>query len=171
MNARKKVLFGIIGMSFVLLLVWGFFLISNRLTYIERTVLNDQEGQNIAVMDGHTVIEQEIRMPYELFWGIEVKTGTYGRNNNSFWEICIREKESGKKIYDWEYNASQVFDGENYFRSVKTPVKVKKGNIYTVSMCYPGGAWTERSSSGIHQSRASDRSSGSYHERCMRFRP
>ena len=134
MNARKKVLFGIIGMSFFLLLVWGFFLISNRLTYIERTVLNGQEGQNIAVMDGHTVIEQEIRMPYGLFWGIDVKTGTYGRNNNSFWEICIREKESGKKIYDWEYNASQVFDGENYFRSVKTPVKVKKGNLYTVSI-------------------------------------
>ena len=66
MNARKKVLFGIIGMSFFLLLVWGFFLISNRLTYIERTVLNGQEGQNIAVMDGHTVIEQEIRMPYGL---------------------------------------------------------------------------------------------------------
>lgn len=44
MNARKKVLFGIIGMSFFLLLVWGFFLISNRLTYIERTVLNGQEG-------------------------------------------------------------------------------------------------------------------------------
>lgn len=134
MSVKKKIFFRTAVALVVILLIGGFFMASGRLTYIEKTVLNDQEGQNIAVMDGETLIEQEIRMPYELFWGIDVKTGTYGRNNYSFWELCIREKESGKEIYRWEYNASQVSDGENYFCSVKRPVKVEKGNIYTVSI-------------------------------------
>ena len=132
MNIKKKVFFGIAVALAVVLLIWGFLRTSNRLTYIEKTVLNDQAGQNIAVMDGQTLVEQEVRMPYELFWGIDIKTGTYGRNNHSFWELCIREKESGKEIYRWEYNASQVSDGENYFRSVKVPVKVEEGGLYTV---------------------------------------
>lgn len=134
MSIKTKIFLGIVVALAAVLLVWGFFKTCNRLTYIEKTVLNDQEGQNIAVMDGQTLIEQEIRMPYELFWGIDVKTGTYGRNNHSFWELCIQEKETGKEIYRWEYNASQVSDGENYFCSVKRPVKVEKGNIYTISI-------------------------------------
>lgn len=134
MNIKKKVFFGIAVALAAVLLIWGFLRTSNRLTYIEKTVLNDQAGQNIAVMDGQTLVEQEVRMPYELFWGIDIKTGTYGRNNHSFWELCIREKESGKEIYRWEYNASQVSDGENYFRSVKVPVRVEEGGLYTVSI-------------------------------------
>ena len=78
MNIKKKVFFGIAVALAVVLLIWGFLRTSNRLTYIEKTVLNDQAGQNIAVMDGQTLVEQEVRMPYELFWGIDIKTGRYG---------------------------------------------------------------------------------------------
>lgn len=134
MNTKKKISFGIVVALASVLLAGGFLQTSRRLTYIEKTVLNDQAEQNIAVMDGQTSIEQEILMPYGLFWGIDVKIGTYGRNNHSFWELCIRENGSGKEIYRWEYNASQVSDGENYFCSVKTPVRVKKGSLYTVSI-------------------------------------
>lgn len=73
-------------------------------------------------------------MPYGIFWGIDVKTGTYGRNNNSFWKLGIREKESGKKVYEWEYNASQVSDGEKYLCKVKSPVKVDKDKEYILSI-------------------------------------
>lgn len=112
----------------------GFWKMSNRLTYIEKTVINEKEEREIAVTDNRTVLEQEFVMPYELFWGIDVKAGTYGRNNNSFWKLTIREKENGKKVYEWKYNASQVSDGEKYLCKVKSPVKVDKGKEYILSI-------------------------------------
>lgn len=135
MKDKGKIGYGILATAAAILLALGFFKVSNRLTYVERVVLNGQEAQNIAVMDSRTEVEQEFRMPYDLFWGIDVKTGTYDRNNNSFWRIWIWEKESGKKIYEWKYNASQVSDGEYYFLNVKSPVKVDKEKLYVVSIC------------------------------------
>lgn len=135
MKDKGKIGYGILATAAAILLALGFFKVSNRLTYVERAVLNGQEAQNIAVMDSRTEVEQEFRMPYDLFWGIDVKTGTYDRNNNSFWRIWIWEKESGKKIYEWKYNASQVSDGEYYFLNVKSPVKVDKEKLYVVSIC------------------------------------
>ena len=101
MNIKEKRIrdIGILAIATVVFII-GFWKVGNRLTYIERTVINEKEEQEIAVMDNRTVLEQEFVMPYGLFWGIDIKTGTYGRNNNSFWKLDIREKESGKIIYE-----------------------------------------------------------------------
>ena len=67
MKDKGKIVYGILATAAAILLALGFFKVSNRLTYVERTVLNGQEAQNIAVMDSRTEVEQEFRMPYDLF--------------------------------------------------------------------------------------------------------
>lgn len=135
MNIKENRIQGIGILAIVtVVFIIGFWKVGNRLTYIERTVINEKEEKEIAVMDNRTVLEQEFAMPYGLFWGIDIKTGTYGRNNNSFWKLDIREKESGKIIYEWEYNASQVSDGEKYLCKVTSPIKVDKGKEYILSI-------------------------------------
>lgn len=134
MQAKGKWIFVIGGIMMVFLLFFCFGKVSNRITYIEKTEINIQAEQAIGIADSQTLLEQEFVMPFELFQGIDVKIGTFGRNNNSFWNVVIREKESGKKIYDWNYNSSQVSDGENYYLYVKSPVRVKAGAEYTVSI-------------------------------------
>lgn len=134
MDTKNKWIAGGVILAAFILFICGFCRISNRLTYIEKTDVNSLSEKSIGIADSHTVAEQEFIMPYELFWGIDVKTGTYGRNNNSFWKVELKEKESGKKIYEWSYNASQVSDGENYFLNVKHPIKVNRGKTYTASI-------------------------------------
>ncbi len=119
----------------IILWVAGLCKAGGRLTYIERSRINEESVQSIAVTDHETVLEQEFTMPYELFWGAEIKTGTFGRNNNSFWKVELKEAESNKTVYEWECNASQISDGEYYKFNVKNPVRVKLGQKYKITVC------------------------------------
>lgn len=127
MNSSKRWKLWCCAVMGIMLWSAGLYKMDGRLTYIERSRINEESVQSIAVTDHETVLEQEFSMPYELFWGVEIKIGTYGRNNNSFWKVKLKETENGRNVYAWDCNASQISDGEYYKFNVKSPVHVKQG--------------------------------------------
>lgn len=135
MNSSKRWKLWCCAVMGIMLWSAGLYKMDGRLTYIERSRINEESVQSIAVTDHETVLEQEFSMPYELFWGVEIKIGTYGRNNNSFWKVKLKETENGRNVYAWDCNASQISDGEYYKFNVKSPVHVKQGQSYTIEVC------------------------------------
>lgn len=130
----KKVTWIIGGLILGLLLLWGFDRAGRKTTYIESAEMNLQADGSIAIADNQTFLRQEFQMPYDLFTGIAIKIGTFGRNNNSFWQAELTEKDSGRKIHEWRFNASQVQDGEYYELNADIPERVKPDTAYELSL-------------------------------------
>lgn len=134
MHKKRKIWMIAGGLALCLLLLWGLDRADRRTTYIESSQMNISGDSSIAVADNKTVLRQEFVMPYELLTELSFKTGTFGRNNNSFWRLVVTEKNSGKPIFENSFNASQVSDGAYYSVPVGTAKRVKKGELYTLAI-------------------------------------
>ncbi len=129
---NKIILRGIIGLVFLLGLLLAGFLGSKKLTYLEYDILNDISENAIGLVDSNSNIVQEFYMPYELLHGVAVKIGTYGRDNNSIWQVRVEEADSGECILEEEFNASLIPDNTYYEVKTKSTIKVNKGALYKI---------------------------------------
>lgn len=134
MNKKKKIWISLGGLITGLLLLLGLERAGRTITYLEAGQINVNDVSSVAIADNQTVLSQEFVMPYELFAQISIKTGTFGRNNNSFWRAEITERDSGKKVFSKSFNASQIRDGEYFELAVNKAKRVKPGVVYTVTI-------------------------------------
>ncbi|WP_455615426.1 hypothetical protein [Eisenbergiella sp.] len=111
---------------FFLGLLWS----QTKLTYLEYTTLNASADSYIEIADIGDEIKQEFIMPYDIFHGISVQIGTLSRDNNSIWNIAIREKLSGKIVVEDTFNASLIEDNEFHLYDFDKNYQVNKGKKY-----------------------------------------
>ena len=121
--------------AILVFVIWAVFLIlayrsRTKLTYLEYEYENETVGRYIEINDTQNYIEQTFTSPYDILHGIAVKIGTFGRDNNSVWDISIAEGDTGKVLFHKEYNASQVVDTSYHLFKFKKNIKVIKGKDY-----------------------------------------
>ena len=131
-NKKNKLLF--LSFCFVLVFLISAFAIfksSTKLTYLEYEYENSV-GNDIVVLNKGDHMEQHFIAPYDIISGISLKIGTYQRDNNSNYNICIISGDNNKTIYSEDFNASLIDDNTYYPILFDKGVKVQKGVDYIV---------------------------------------
>ncbi len=112
---------------FVVSLVWAY----HKLTYIERKMFNDSDDTFIILENNNDVIEQEFIMPYDYLRGVSVCINTLGRDNNSKWNLTVRD-EQNRIIWDKIFEASLLQDNSYNIINIDKNIRVDKNNKYTL---------------------------------------
>lgn len=127
----KKILtkyMSIIAVFILAILVYRIF--STKLTYLEYTTFHSVADTYMKITNNSQMISQEFIMPYEIFHGISIKTGTFARDNNSIWRISVVEAGTDKTVVEKEFNASLITDKEFHLYSFDKNYSVNKGEKY-----------------------------------------
>lgn len=118
----------------ILLLISIFILIkfTNKAPFIEYVNLGETCNGVLEMNQNEFLIEQEFLIPYNLFYGLGFNIGTYGRENNSRYEIIVTDKTTNKIIIQQEFNASNATDGKIFEMLLKSPIKVDSTHKFSV---------------------------------------
>lgn len=123
----KAIIFAIITLVFLTIgIIWS----KQRLTYIECKTFNSPNDTYITLQHDNEALVQEFIMPYELLHDISIKIGTFCKDNNSTWSFFIKEKNTGKIIFEKEFNASLIEDNSYFSIKINKNVHVDKGEKY-----------------------------------------
>ncbi len=116
----------------LLILVMGINNSRTRLTYREYQHYIDANEISVVISSPEEVLEQDFEMPYEVINGVSIRIGTFGRDNNSDWNIEIVEKETGNVVYSKLFDASLLADNFLQTFEFDENVSVTKGDMYTL---------------------------------------
>lgn len=134
MNKKQKI--GFFILTAFLLLICAFILhkASQKMVYIEYQRYGELCDEALNMCDNEYSIEQEFEIPYTMFYGLSVKIGTYGRENNSRYELVITDKTDNKIIATKLFNVSQARDDRAYELYLKSPIKVDTTHKYSAKI-------------------------------------
>jgi len=114
----------------LIILIIGYTLFSNKLTYLEYEDFNSKFESYVPVNSSGVNLQQSFKMPYNLFYGIEIQFATFAHDNNSDWVITLRNTSDNKNVYQWILNASELEDNNYHSFNVKSPISVNKNATY-----------------------------------------
>lgn len=134
MNQKRKI--GLTLWSIFLLLLGAFVLTqsSKKVTYIEYEKYGQVPNQILDMCDTHFQIEQDLKIPYQIFYGISLHMGTYGRDNNSRYEVIIKDKTADGTIANLEFNASHIRDNSDYKIFLGSPISVDNTHEFSITI-------------------------------------
>lgn len=115
---------------FTLVFLFSCFLLRTKLTYLEFKQFNTSEDEYITVENIGDTLVQEFEMPYELVNSISLQVNTFAQDNNSVWEFQLIEADTNKVVYEDEFGASLLADGEYNRIKFGRNIKVSKGGHY-----------------------------------------
>ena len=130
---KKKQKIGLFILTAFLLLICIFILkkASQKMVYIEYQRYGELCDEALNMCDNEYSIEQEFEIPYTMFYGLSVKIGTYGRENNSRYELVITDKTDNKVIATKLFNVSGARDDQAYELYLKSPIKVDRTHKFS----------------------------------------
>ncbi len=114
MNKKQKIWIGLSSIVILILCIFMLYKATKKVTYIEYIKVGKNCEDILAMHDNNFVIEQEFKIPYQMFQGVGLAIGTYGRENNSRYEVIIMDKTANKELASFEFNTSQAKDNEFY---------------------------------------------------------
>ncbi len=134
MKTKRKV--GLFIGSILLLVIAIFFLYQStkKVVYLEYERYGELCDQLLEVCDNNTFIEQEFSIPYQMFYGISVRIGTYGRENNSTYELIITDKTTNEIVTSMEFNTTQAKDDLFYELLLDSPIKVENTHKFSAKI-------------------------------------
>lgn len=127
---NKKFLFGFVLLLFVAVMsVWS---VRNKLTFLEYSDISNGSEDVITVNDVHVVLRQDFVMPYEIMHGLSIKIGTFGRVNNSEWDVAVTDPKTHKALYSKHFNASLLTDNGYYYIEFDKNIRLTKNSKYQI---------------------------------------
>lgn len=103
-----------------------------RLTYLEYNVKNDFYDSTAELSSTGEYLTQSFRADYDLLHGFRIRMDTFGRDNNSFWNIALVDPENSKVLYEKTYNASHFPDKKDYLIEFERNIPVQQDHIYQI---------------------------------------
>jgi hypothetical protein len=103
---------------------------TTKLTYLEYMTINDVQDGYISINESGNTIVQEFNSPYDILRGISLYISTFSKDNNSIWNISIKNQESGKVIISKDYNASLIEDNSFHYFDFNENIRVDPSNTY-----------------------------------------
>lgn len=127
-SQKKNILLFSIVLIFIFIggIIWS----RQKLTYIEQKKFYTTSDNYIELSSTNDSLAQEFIMPYDLLNDFAIKIGTFQRDNNSTWKFFIKEKETGRIIFEKEFNASLIEDNGQYNVEIGKNIHVNKGKKY-----------------------------------------
>lgn len=125
---------GIIFVCTIAAIFIGYHCTITTLTYKEYKSFGSVEDRSTSIeleKDGDQ-LSQTFTMPYDILNSIGVMIGTFGKDNNSEWNVFLYESESNKEVYQGHFNASLMSDNEYYEIKMGKNLRVKRNQEYTV---------------------------------------
>lgn len=130
---KKQKIWLCLGLMVILLIgVFILYRATKKLTYIEYEKLGTNCESTLEMNNNDFTIEQEFKIPYQMFQGISLSIGTYGRENNSRYEAIIMDKTTNQQMASFEFNTSQVKDNEAYRLLLNFPKQVDNTHLFSV---------------------------------------
>ena len=111
--------------------VWG---VRNKLTYLEYYDAYDDAAARsaITVNKSQDVLVQDFLMPYDIMHGLSLQIATFGRHNNSEWDISLINPETKEAFYSKHFNASLLQDSWFYNIEFGRNLRLTKNARYQV---------------------------------------
>lgn len=103
---------------------------TTKLTYLEYKYQNNHFDGGVTLKNNNSYVEQKFISPYKIVNGFSVKIGTFGKDNNSIWNISLIDKENKKTLYSKDYNASLITDNSFHMFKFDKNIKIKEDNTY-----------------------------------------
>lgn len=132
MNKKQKIGFCIFIVFLILIGALGLYKSTQKMTYIEYEEYGKVGSEALNMCDNHYLIEQEFKIPYKMFHGISLRIGNYGRENNSRYELIVKDKTLDKIIAVEEFNTSKVKDKNYYEIFFNSPIEVDGTHDFSV---------------------------------------
>lgn len=132
MDKKQKI---IVIFTIIIMLILGIFIFrrfSKKITYLEYKELGTNCEDILDMSENSFVIEQEFHIPYEMFQGVGLKIGTYGRENNSRYELIVMDKTTDKSLTSFEFNTSQAEDNEIYELLLDSAIPIDSTHQFSV---------------------------------------
>lgn len=114
MKSKQKFLIFLLAIFIIIVDVFFLKCFSKKPVYIEYEPVGKNCTGALDMSDNNFLIEQKIKMPYRIFSGISLKIGTFGRENNSRYELQIIDITENKLIAEFEFNTSRASDDKSY---------------------------------------------------------
>lgn len=117
----------------VLLIIaaFGLYKSTQKMTYIEYEEYGKSGSEALNMCDNNYLIEQEFKIPYKMFHGISLRIGNYGRENNSRYELIVKDKTLDKIIAVKVFNTSKVKDQDYYEIFFDSPIEVDNAHDFS----------------------------------------
>lgn len=132
MKKRSKIW---IVLLLVILFILGIFILqkfSKKPTYIEYIKLGQNCEKTLELTDNNQFIEQKLKIPYEMFYGVSLRIGTYGRENNSIYNLAIFDKTQNIQIASFDFNTSKANDNEYYELMLNSPKAIDNTHEFSI---------------------------------------
>lgn len=126
----KKRYFWLVCIIVVVIFYGGGDLAQTKLTYLEFKNINTDDSSLIQLKENGDCLIQDFIAPYDILHGISIQIGTYMRCNNSKWQFEVREKKTGKVLYQNDFRASLIVDNAYELIELNRNLKIKKGEKY-----------------------------------------
>lgn len=133
---KKSQKIGLFVFIMIVLAVCGLVLYKSteKVVYVEYERYGELCETPLDMCDNNFAIEQEFEVPYNMFYGISVRIGTYGRENNSRYELTVTDKTTNQIIETAEFNVSQAHDDAYYEIFFDSPIKVESGHKFAATI-------------------------------------
>ncbi|MCQ2516624.1 MAG: hypothetical protein MJ094_07145 [Saccharofermentans sp.] len=128
---KNTVLYIIVAVIMLVFLAVGLKYNYTRMTYLEFFNLTSSSEKTIVMESRESVLEQDFVAPFEMMSGISVKSGTFGRDNNSNWIFEILDKDRNV-VHSETVNASQFANDSFSMIEFDKKVMVNRGDDYTL---------------------------------------
>ena len=134
MKKSQKIWLGVL--IAILVTVCGLMLYKSteKVVYIEYQRYGELCETPLDMCSNAFVIEQELEVPYDMFYGLSFRIGTYGRENNSRYELIITDKTENKVVKTEEFNVSQATDDKYYEVFFDSPIKLEKDHKFSATI-------------------------------------
>ncbi len=132
MSKKQKFWIAIIVIAVFALCVFVLRQSTQKVTYLEYTYIGTNCEDSLDLSDNNFWIEQEFTIPYKLFQGIGLTVGTYGRENNSRYELLVMDQTTNQQIASFTFNTSRAKDNETYQLMLNSPIKIDTTHQFSV---------------------------------------
>lgn len=132
MKRKQKFLFFLLAIIIIIVDILCLKCFSKKPVYIEYEAVGENCISSLEMTDNNFLIEQEIHIPYEMFKGISVRIGNFGRENNSRYELQVIDTTENKQIAEFEFNTSSARDDKDYELMLDSPKKIDSNHEYKV---------------------------------------
>lgn len=134
MNKKRKILIIFVILLAISLCIIGLYEATKKVVYIEYAQLGTACEEALIMDSNNHIIEQEFEMPYPIFYGLDLKIGTFARENNSQYEVEIVDKTTNTKIANFCFNTSYAKDDEAYSLMLENPMKVDMSHQFSAKI-------------------------------------
>lgn len=132
MKKKQKIELWIGLLVLVMIAAFGLYKSTQKMTYIEYEEYGKTCSEALNMCDNNYLIEQEFKIPYKMFHGISLRIGNYGRENNSRYEMLVKDKTLNEIIAIKEFNTSKANDLEYYEIFLDSPIQVDSTHEFSV---------------------------------------